>query len=78
MRDAKLDFSATNNEKMTCSWMGAIKKRDDILPAIYQRALAAAGIGARQLEDDVNSDSENDHADIESESDGSEDSSTHN
>jgi hypothetical protein len=52
--DARLDFSATNHDQMMCHWMGAIKKRDDILPAIYQHALAAAGvIGAKQTDDDI-------------------------
>ena len=43
-RNVRLDFSATNYDKMTCHWVGAIKKKDDILPAIYQCALAAASI----------------------------------
>ena len=69
IRDARLDFSAANNEKMTCNWMGAIKKKEDVLPAIYQCALTAAGVGAKQLDDDMDSSSENGHADIESETD---------
>lgn len=73
-RDARLDFSATNHDQITRHWMGAIKKRDDILPAIYQRALAAAGvISAKQTDDDMDSEDENDRANIESETDGSED-----
>jgi hypothetical protein len=82
-RDAKLDFSATNNGKATRHWVAAIKKRDDILPTIYQRALAAAGISANLPDDDMASDSENDRANIESETDdpeddvGSETSSVH-
>lgn len=63
-RDARLDFSSTNYEKTTHQWLGAIKKKEDSLPAIYQRALADTG--ARQP-DDVDSDSENDRADIDSE-----------
>ena len=67
--DARLDFSAANNEKMIHDWMGAIKEKDDVLPAIYQHALTAAGVGAKQLDDDMDSSSENGHADIESETD---------
>jgi len=47
--------------------MGAIKKKGESLPAIYQRALAVSGVSAKQV-DDVDSDSENDCADIDSES----------
>ena len=47
--------------------MGAIKKKEDSLPAIYQHALAAVGVGANQVAD-VDLDSENDRADIDSES----------
>ena len=70
--DARLDFSATNNGKMTRDWMVGIKKKVDILPDIYQRALMAAGITAKQLNNDMDSDFENDRANIESETDDSE------
>ena len=46
--------------------MGAIKKEASP-PAIYQCALAVAGISAKQV-DDVDSDSENDYANIDLES----------
>lgn len=72
-RDAKLDFSATNNEKTTRHWMAAIKKKDNVLPTIYQRALAAAGVSARQPDDDMESENENDRANIESETDSLDD-----
>ena len=64
-RDARLDFSSTNFEKTTHQWLGAIKKKEDSLPAIYQQALAATS--ARRPDDHVDSDSENDCADIDSE-----------
>jgi hypothetical protein len=73
-RDARLDFSSTNHDKMTRHWLGAIKKKADSLPAIYQRALAIAGfICAKQTDNDMDSEEENDRADIESETDDAED-----
>jgi hypothetical protein len=73
-RDARLDFSSTNHDKMTRDWLGAIKKKSDSLPAIYQRALVVAGIlWAKQTDDDMGSEEENVRADIESETDDAED-----
>ena len=66
-QDSRLDFSSTNYDRTTHQWMGAIKKKGESLPAIYQRALAVAGVSAKQV-DDVDSDSENDCADIDLES----------
>ena len=65
--DSSLDFSSTHHERTTHQWMGAIKKKEDSLPAIYQHALAVAGTGSKQV-DDEDSGSENDCADIDSES----------
>jgi len=64
--DSRLDFSSTNYNRTTHQWMGAIKKEASP-PAIYQYALAVAGVSTKQV-DDVDSDSENDHADIDLES----------
>jgi hypothetical protein len=71
--NARLDFSATNNGKMTCDWMDAIRKKDGIVPKIYDRVLKAAGYAAKQSDDDMPHISVNDCADVESETDESED-----
>jgi hypothetical protein len=77
-RDLSLDFSSANYGKMTRFWLGAIKSKDkinrDTLPAIYQRALVVAGIFCEeQTDDDMDSEEENDRANIESEADDMED-----
>jgi len=33
--DSRLDFSSTHHERTTHQWMGAIKKKEDSLLAIY-------------------------------------------
>ena len=72
--DARLNFSSTNHDKMMCDWLGAIKKKADSLPAIYQCTLVVAGIfWAKQTDDDMASEEENVRADIESETDDAED-----
>ena len=58
---------------MTCDWMGAIKKKDGVVPKIYDRVLKAVGFTAKQSDDDMACTSANDRADIESETDESED-----
>ena len=72
--DARLDFSSTNHDKMTCDWLRAIKKKSDSLPAIYPHTLVVAGISwAKQTDDDMGSEKENVRADIESETDDAKD-----
>lgn len=63
-RNARLDFSATNNGATTMAWIVAINKKDGILPIVHQRALAVSGA------DIMGSTSKlvNDRADIDSES----------
>ena len=71
--NARLNFSATNNGKMTCDWMEAIKKKDGVVPKIYDHVLRTVGYTAKQSDDDMPRTSANDRADIESETDESED-----
>lgn len=67
-RNAKFDFSATNNGTPTNLWMGAIKQKRSALPAIYDTVLTAAGV-KKQSDSEINGGPENDRADIESETD---------
>jgi len=71
-RNAKLDFSATNNGITTNHWMGAIKQKSSALPDIYDRVLKAAGV-KKQSDSEMNGGPDNDRADIESETEDEED-----
>ena len=69
--DARLDFSATNNGKMTRCWAEAIQKKGD-LQEVYRRACEIGGFRAKQHDNNITYESENDRANIESETDGAE------
>jgi hypothetical protein len=67
--DARLDFSANNNGKTTYCWVAAIKKKGK-LEDVYRRAQDIGSPVAKKCDDEMRDDSENDRADIESETDG--------
>lgn len=68
MRNSKLDFSANNYLDTTRDWVGALKKKHDVFPAVYDRAKAASGRSIKHADTDMLPSTSNARADIDSES----------